>query len=96
MSSLSVRLRMVAQELRDIASEHSDMKFTASEEAMTWPLSVGVEYQGGVTLWCNKDDCLLDGHNSQIDVAMNRFTIAELLDSVVAHIERNAEREAEV
>lgn len=86
------RLRVVARELCSIAREYNELKFTADEQAMIWPLAIVVEEDGDVGIWCNQKDCLLDGHNSQIAGEVSDLTVFDLLNSVVSHIEHNQER----
>lgn len=94
MSDLPERLRAVTKTLREIASEYANLKLTAGEEAMTWKLGVTVD-DGEAALWCDQDGCLLDGHNSEIlsRDEIGSFTIAELLSTVIDHIQRNQERQ---
>ena len=100
---LSNRMRAVSTELRQIASEYDDMKFTASEEAMNWPLVLLVDEDGEAAVWCGKTDCPLDGHNARIldlslyksgtsETNLDEFTPADLLTFVVGHIESIKER----
>lgn len=86
------RLRNVMIELRKIAGEYHDMKFTATEEAMSWPLSFVVEEDGDIGIWCNKEGCLLDGHSSLVYRDAEEFTVASLLYALIDHIEYNQER----
>ena len=89
---LAARLMLAANLLRDIAQEYRDLTFTADQEALVWPIAFVVEDDGEVGLWCNKEGCLLDGHNSRIDIDTDNFTVTDLLEILTGHIEYNKER----
>lgn len=96
MNDLSPLLISLAAQLHNIATEYVDMKFTPSEEAMTWPIAIIVEDDGEIGVWCAKDDCVLDGHNARIDgFPRDNFTMANLADCLVSHIERIKERDGD-
>lgn len=88
---LTASLRAIARELQTLAAEMEDMTFTASEVAMAWPLAAAVEDDGTVSLWCEKEDCPLDGHSSQINTDTQYFTVTQLLVDLIHHIERSGE-----
>lgn len=90
--SLPARLRTLSVQLRQIATEYNELKFTAGEQAMTWKLGIVVEEDGSVGIWCDQEGCLLDGHNSQIAEEVSDLTVFDLLNSVIMHIEHNQER----
>lgn len=92
--SLPVKLQELASRLNRLAVEYQELKFTASEEAMRWPLAIMQDEDGGVAVWCDRFACTIDGHGAELPIDIDKFTVADLLLAVVAHIERNKEREA--
>lgn len=90
---LPTRLLAVSNQLREIAREYRDLTFTAEQEAMTWPLAIMADDDRVVQVWCAKDDCPLDGHNSLVaDVDGVDVTVADLLAAVVQHVAYSKDR----
>lgn len=88
----ATRLHTVMIQLRELATEYHEIKFTASEEAIRWPMAVVVEDDGEVGLWCNKEECTLDCENSRIDVSLESFTVADLIYELTSHVEADRDR----
>lgn len=90
---LTKRLLAAAALLRDIAVEYHDLTLTPDQEAMTWPLAMLTNEEGNLQLWCGKDDCPLDGHNSLIlDLETGNITVVYLMALVMDHIARSKDR----
>lgn len=94
--SLPVKLQELASRLNKLAVEYRELKFTASEEAMRWPIAV-MEDEDGVGIWCNQFACTISGHGSELSsgIDLDNFTVADLLFALVDHIEYNSERVAD-
>lgn len=90
-----------------LAKDYDELKFEASEEALVWPLSVVIEDDGEVGIWCDKEDCPLDCENALIwrmpyreeDDRAGRnasLTVGNLLYVLTDHIIYSNDRKAEL
>ena len=88
---IASKLHALASQLRKIAVEYRTLKFTASEEAMTWPLSVVIDGDAA-ELWCNKEGCSLNCEDARITNYLEDFTVADVLFKLIVNIDHDRER----